>query len=116
MGFAGIVAIDTKTLTREVVGEGSSHVGEGEFGGILRTIAPDRGLVQMRRVDPSNGGGYHAEVQVIGHRVGVAGLGVGAADLLLDLSETGLDFPPGGIVFDDLLDAEIATRGHQRDA
>jgi hypothetical protein len=33
---------------------------------------------------------------MIEHRIRVAGLGVGAADLPLDLAETGLDLPPGG--------------------
>jgi len=35
----------------------------------------------------------HAEIQMIGHRIGRAGLRLGAADLLLDLAETGFDIP-----------------------
>ena len=47
----------------------------------------------MLGVDPGDGGGRHTEIQMIEHRIGIAGLGMGAADLLLDLSETGLDIP-----------------------
>jgi hypothetical protein len=53
----------------------------------------DGRLFQMGGVDPGDGGCRHAEMQMIDHRVGVAGLGVGAANLLLDLAETGLDTP-----------------------
>jgi len=98
-----------------MIGEGSSDICKGEFGGVLGSVSPDWRLMQMLGVDPNDGGCCHAEVQMIGDCVGVAGLGVSAADLLFDLSETGLDFPPGGIIFDDLLDAEIEIRGHQRD-
>ena len=90
MGLVGIVAIDTKTPSCELSGEGSSHVGEGEFGGVLRSVSPGGGVVQMRRVDPGEGRGDHAEMQMVGDRVGIAGLGVSAADLLLDLPESGL--------------------------
>ena len=93
MGFVGIVAIDTETLSCEVPGEGSSHVGESEFGGVFRRVSPGRGLVQMRGVDPGDGRCRHAEMQMIGHRVGIAGLRVGAADFLLDLATAGLDIP-----------------------
>jgi hypothetical protein len=65
VGFAGILAIDTNTLAGEVLGQGSSRTGEGEFDGLLRSIAPGRGLFQTRRVDPGDGGCRHAEVQVI---------------------------------------------------
>jgi len=67
----------------------------------------------MLGVDPSGGGGDHAEMQMIEHRVGIAGLGVGAADLLFDFAETGLDFPSGGVIFDDLFDAQIEVGGHE---
>jgi hypothetical protein len=32
-------------------------------------------------------------MQMIEHRIGIAGLGMGAAVLLFDLAETGLDIP-----------------------
>jgi hypothetical protein len=44
----------------------------------------------MRSVDPGDGRCRHAELQMIDHRVGIAGLGVGAADLLFDFAESGL--------------------------
>jgi hypothetical protein len=93
MGFAGILAIDTKTLACEVVGERSAHVCEGVFGGVLRSVSAHGCLFQMRSIDPGDGGCRHAEMQMIDHRVGIAGLGVGAADLLFDFAESGLDTP-----------------------
>ena len=69
----------------------------------------------MLGINPGDGSCRHAEVEMVGHRVGTSSLRVGAADLLLELAKTGLDFPPGGIIFDDLLDAQIQIRGHQRD-
>ena len=47
----------------------------------------------MRRIDPSDGRRSHAEVQVVVDRIRVAGLGIGAADLLFDLPEAGFDTP-----------------------
>ena len=47
----------------------------------------------MLGVDPGNGRCRHAEMQMIEHRIGIAGLRMGTADLLLDLAETGLDIP-----------------------
>jgi hypothetical protein len=56
------LAIDPKGVAREVLGEGSSSIGKGEFSGVLRSIASDRGLFQMRRADPGDGGPTaHAE-------------------------------------------------------
>jgi hypothetical protein len=50
-------------------------------------------LLLVRRIDPGDGSGRHAEVQVIDGRIRVAGLGVGASDLLLDLAKAGLNTP-----------------------
>ena len=85
------MAINTKTLVGDVIGEGASQIGEGIFGGVLRGIAAAGGLRRMSGIDPGDGGGDHTELQMIDHRIGVAGLGIGAADLLLDLAEAGLD-------------------------
>jgi hypothetical protein len=87
------LAIDTETLVCEVFGKRSSHVREGVFSGVLRSVSPDRSLFQILGVDPSNGRCRHAEMQMIEHRIGIAGLGMGAAVLLFDLAETGLDIP-----------------------
>ena len=90
MGFAGILALDTKTLACKVLGKRSAHVREGVFGGVFRSVSADWHLLQMGGVAPGDGRCRHTEMQMIDHRVGVAGLGVGAADFLFDLAETGL--------------------------
>ena len=59
---------------------------------------------QTIRINPGQGGSHHAQVQVIEHRLGVAGLAGAAADVLLELFERGFDFPAGTIVRDDLAD------------
>ncbi len=53
-------------------------------------------------------------MQMVGDRKGVAGLTLGAADLLFDLLEAGFDFPTGAVVLDDLLYRERKVRGKQR--
>jgi hypothetical protein len=92
-GFVRVLAIDTETVARELLVKGASHIGEGEFGCGLRGVASQRGLLLVRRIDPGDGSGRHAEVQVIDGRIRVAGLGVGASDLLLDLAKAGLNTP-----------------------
>jgi hypothetical protein len=76
-----------------MLGEGSSHISEGICGDVLRRASPDWSLFQVPGVDPGDGGSGHAEMQMIRYRDGIAGLGMGAADLLFDLPETGLDTP-----------------------
>ena len=88
-----VLAIDTETLVCDVFGKGSSHIREGIFGGVLRRVSPDWSLVQVFGVDPGEGRRQHAEAQMIEHRVGIAGLGMGAADLLFYFPECGLDIP-----------------------
>jgi hypothetical protein len=46
----------------------------------------------MRTLDPGDGR-RHAEMQMIGHGIGVARLHLGTADLLLDLAKSGFDTP-----------------------
>ena len=91
-GIIGDLAIDTETLAAEVLGECSPEVGECVFGPLGRSIATGRGFGQMRTVDPGHGRRRHAEIQMIGHRIGVAGLRLGTADFLLDLAESGFNF------------------------
>jgi hypothetical protein len=59
--FAGVLAIDTETLLCDVSRQGSSHVGEGIFGCVFRSVSPDGRLVQVRGIDPSDGRSGHAE-------------------------------------------------------
>ena len=68
----------------------------------------------MLRVDLGDDSRCRPEMPGIGGQLGFARLGLGAADLLFDLPEPGFDFPPGLVVVDDLVDAEIKVRGQQR--
>ncbi|SER41872.1 hypothetical protein SAMN05421690_102530 [Nitrosomonas sp. Nm51] len=56
-------------------------------------------------------GGHYAEVEVIHNGMWRTGLAFYAAGFLLDLFETGPDFPAIAIVFDDLLDGQIKIGG-----
>ena len=69
----------------------------------------------MRAVDPGDGGRRHAEIQMIGHGIGVARLRLGTAALLLDLAKSGFNFPPRAIIFNNLRDGEVQVRGDQGD-
>ncbi len=44
-------------------------------------------------IDPGQRYGHHAEMQMIGDRMGILGLAVGATDVLLKLFIAGLDIP-----------------------
>jgi hypothetical protein len=99
---AGIAAIDPETPIGELMGERAAHIGEGIFGPTRGGVAPRGGLLQAGPVDPSDGGGHHAEVQMVGDRIGVAGLRLGTADLLLDFSKSGFDFPARAVNFNYL--------------
>ncbi|WP_295580590.1 AAA family ATPase, partial [uncultured Lamprocystis sp.] len=70
--FVGPPAINTKTLPAEVLCEPTPQVGEGIFGALRGRIAARRRVLQMRAIDPSDGGRRHAEIQMIGHGIGVA--------------------------------------------
>ncbi|WP_200389695.1 hypothetical protein [Thiocapsa imhoffii] len=91
--MAGISAVDPETHVGEIMGERSAHIGDGIFGVTRGGITPRRGLRQADRVEPGDGGGDHAELEMVGDRIGIAGLRPGTADLLLDFSESGFDTP-----------------------
>ncbi len=111
-GVAGNLAIDTKTLAAEVLGEGASQIGEGVLGTLGRGVASRRGLVQMGTVDPGDGRRCHAEIQMIGHGIRVARLRLRTTDLLFDFAKSGLDFPARPIIFDNLRDREGRIGSH----
>jgi hypothetical protein len=53
---------------------------------------------------------------MVGERIGIAGLRPGTADLLLDFSESGFDFPACAIALDDLRNGQGQVGGgHRRD-
>ena len=71
-------------------------------------VTPFNGMPPFRRfidpdgVNPGNGSGQHAKVQVVANRVRISGLCCGTADVAFEFFEQGLDLPPGAIIFDDL--------------
>jgi hypothetical protein len=91
--FVVVLAIDTETLGAEVLGEGAAQIAEGIFGALGGGIAPGWGFLQVCAIDPGEGSGGQTEIETIGYGIRVAGLGLGAADLLLDLAEPGFDTP-----------------------
>lgn len=66
-------------------------------------------------IDPGQRCGHHAEMQMIGDRMGLSGLAVGATDVLLELFIAGLDFPASPIPRNDLLDGQRQIGGEQSD-
>jgi hypothetical protein len=90
---AGTPAIGPETDIGEIMRERSAHIGEGIFGAAPGGIPSRGGLRQAGPVEPGDGGGRHAEIEVVGNRIGGAGLRLGTADLLFEFSESGFDTP-----------------------
>lgn len=84
--FARSLAIDTKTLSSNLLGQGSVHILEGMLGGPLERITSGRGPGETRSIEPGDGGGGDAELQMIGHRLRIAGPGAAEAGAVLPLS------------------------------
>ncbi len=67
-------------------------------------------------IDPGNGRRHHTEVQMIDHRMCIARLAFGAADLLPDLLEPGFDLPTCPVILDDLLGRECQAGAEESDS
>jgi len=103
---------------QKMVGEGFvcnqfADIGEGKTGPSLDDMA----ALGVRRdpvgVNPGQGGGEQAEMEVVGDGIGGPVLAAGAPDFLFDFFEAGFDFPAGTIVFDDLGDGEGQVGGEE---
>jgi hypothetical protein len=96
-GFRGagaeIAAIDPDTHVGEIMRERSAHIGEGIFAAASGGIPSRGGLRQAGPVQPGDGGGRLAEIEMFGERIGRAGLRLSTADLLFEFSESGFDTP-----------------------
>lgn len=87
-GWRRLWRIDIKTLfIRTFLGQGSRRVPEGIFGGRRGRITSGRGVRELGSVEPGDGGGRQAELQMVGHGLGVAGLRLGATGTLAVLFE-----------------------------
>ena len=80
-----------------------SDIGEGEVASIVNSVTTLWCFFKMIGVYPGYSGGHHAEIEVISNGMRCSGLAFYASNLLLDLFETGLDFPACAIGFSDLL-------------
>ena len=79
-----------------------ADIGEGKAGPSLDDMAALGVGRDPVGVNPGQGRGEQAEMEVVGDGISGPGLGAGAPDFLFDFFEAGLDFPAGPIVFDDL--------------
>jgi len=61
---------------------------------------------QTGGVDPGQGHGHHAEVDVVCHGMGIARLAAAAIDFLFEFLKAGLDLPTGGIELNDIDDGQ----------
>ena len=72
-------------------------------------VSAFNGMPSLRRfldpagINPGNGYGHHAKVQMVCDGIRMSGLCMGTADIAFEFLECGLDFPPGPIKLDDLL-------------
>jgi hypothetical protein len=71
------------------------------------SMPADWSFFKSAGVNPGERGGHHTKVQVICHRHRISVLGLGTADIPLQLFETCLDLPPGAVIFDDLLNTDF---------
>ena len=67
------------------------------------SVTSTRDEVEPVGEDPDEQDGKHAELEVVADGVGVAGLGVRAADLLFEFFEAGFNFPSCAVDLDDFL-------------
>ena len=95
-----------KIRIQRCLGQNSPHVGEGETGSSSDFMSAIRHILQPIRVDPSQCGSHHTEVEMIGHCFGIASLRLCTTNLLLDLLEPGFNLPASAIVLDDLFNGE----------
>ena len=65
-------------------------------------MSPGRRLLGPAGIDPGDGGGQHAKVQVVADRLRMTGLRLGTADIPFEFFEQGLDLPAGPIILNDL--------------
>ena len=74
-----------------------------------------RGVFEIEGVNPRNGRGKTAEVEMIFNRKMIAALRVDGTDVLFDFLESAFDFPSCGIEFDHPLGSECQVTGYQRE-
>jgi hypothetical protein len=77
----------------EIIFERSAQIGEGRFGAATGGVTPCGSLLRAGRIQPGDRAGFQTEVEMVGDRIGGAGLRLGTADLLLGFSESGFGFP-----------------------
>jgi hypothetical protein len=69
---AGTPAIDPETDVGEIMRKRSAHIGEGICGAATGRIVPRGDLLHAGRLEPGDGGGHDAEIELVGDRIGGA--------------------------------------------
>jgi hypothetical protein len=104
--FAGDWENPIEILAHDEFGEAASHVGEGEMAASGDSMAAFGFVFKLVGKDSGQRCGDHAEMQMVGDRMEISGLLVGAPDVLLEFFVAGLEFPACPIPADDLLDGQ----------
>ena len=79
-----------------------ANIRKGKMSASLNGMSTAWRFFQPACINPGQRTRHHAEVQMIGYRKWIPGLGFGTADIPLKLFETRLDFPSGSVIFNYL--------------
>jgi len=102
-----IAANGIKILTQGGLGNYVSQIRECETVTSSDFMPAFGDISQPCPIEPGNGSCHHGKIDVIDHGMGTMGLALATANLLFDFLETGFDFPPCTVVFDDLFNGQL---------
>ena len=100
-------ANDIKIMCQSRLGNDMPEIRERKAVAASDFVTTFGNIFKACSIDPGNGCCHHGKVHVIHDSIGIAGLAFAAPDVLFDLFETGLNFPPCAIVLDDLRGGQI---------
>lgn len=114
-GFAWARAKPGKILACCLLADQPPDVREGKMAPAIDLMSSGGCFLTTVSINPGERGCHHAEIQVVGDRHRISGLGLGTTKFLLQLFETSLDFPSGPIYLDDLGNRQGQIRREQGD-
>jgi hypothetical protein len=84
-------------------GDDMSDVRKGETVAILLFASAFGDVSKPITIEPNDCYVHYGEIDVIDHSLFISGLAIAASNILLDFLEIRFSFPPGLIIFDNLL-------------
>ena len=113
--FVGCAANGIKIICECSLGNDIPEVRKRKAVAASDFVPAFRDIFKSCSINPGKGSCHDGEVHVIHDGIGIAGLAFAAADVLFDLFETGLNFPPCAIVLDDLCSGQIEVSREKSD-